>query len=302
MPYSTQGGWGRVPRDWQRSMPWTDAAGRFSGLKLAVLILLCVPAAMVAWRYAGGTLGARPINAAVHEIGNWTLRLILISLAVRPARAILQWPRVMQLRRMVGVAAFAYAAVHLMLYAADEAFDFRKVAVEIVLRIYLTIGFAGLLILTALAITSTDGMTRRLGGRRWRRLHQLVYAAALLAVIHFFMQTKAAVDEPWVMAGLFGWLMAYRAAAWRATGRGGVPDWLSGTLAVGAGVATAMGEAVYYWMKHGVEPVRVLAADLDFGAGARPAWIVAAICLAVVLAGLARKHLPRIARPAADLS
>jgi methionine sulfoxide reductase heme-binding subunit len=280
-------------------MPWTDAAGRFSGLKLAVLILLCVPAAMVAWRYAGGTLGARPINAAVHEIGNWTLRLILISLAVRPARAILQWPRVMQLRRMIGVAAFAYAAVHLTLYAADEAFDLQKVAVEIVLRIYLTIGFAGLLILTALAITSTDGMTRRLGGRRWRRLHQLVYGAALLAVIHFFMQTKANVDEPWVMAGLFGWLMAYRVAAWRATGRGGVPAWLSAALAVGAGVGTAMGEAVYYWMKHGVDPVRVLAAHLDFGAGARPAWIVAAICLAFVLAGLARKHLPRIVGPAA---
>jgi len=287
--------------DWQRSMPWTDAAGRFSGLKLAVLILLCVPAAMVAWRYAGGTLGARPINAAVHEIGNWTLRLILISLAVRPGRAILQWPRVMQLRRMIGVAAFAYAVVHLTLYAADEAFDLQKVAVEIVLRIYLTIGFAGLLILTALAITSTDGMTRRLGGRRWRQLHQLVYAAALLAVIHFFMQTKAAVDEPWVMAGLFGWLMAYRVAAWRA-GRGGVPDWLLVALAIGAGVATAMGEAVYYWMKHGADPVRVLMANLDFGVGARPAWIVAAICLAFVLVGLARRHVPRIARPAANLS
>lgn len=287
---------------WQRSMPWTDAAGRFSPLKLAVLALLCVPAAYVAWRYAGGMLGPRPINAAVHEIGNWTLRLILISLAVRPVRAILQWPRVMQLRRMIGVAAFAYAAVHLLLYVADEAFDLQKVAVEIVLRIYLTIGFVALLILAALAITSTDTMVRRLGGRKWRRLHQLVYAAALLAVIHFFMQTKADVDEPWVMAGLFAWLMAYRVAAWLAKGRGDMAAWVPAALAVGAGFFTAVAEAVYYWIKLGVSPLMVLAANLDFGAGPRPAWVVLAICLAVAVAGLARLYLPRIGRPVADLS
>jgi methionine sulfoxide reductase heme-binding subunit len=289
-------------QSWQRSMPWTDAAGRFSTLKLVVLVLLCVPAAIVAWRYAGGALGARPINAAVHEIGNWTLRLILISLAVRPARALLNWPRVMQLRRMIGVAAFAYAAVHLALYAADEAFDLQKVAVEIALRIYLTIGFVALLILAALAVTSTDGMARRLGGRRWRRLHQLVYWAALLAVIHFFMQTKAAVDEPWVMAGLFGFLMAYRAAVWLDRGTRGLPEWLPVALALGAGAGTAIGEAIYYAIKHGVMPGRILAANLDFGAGPRPAWIVAGICLAFVLAGLARRHMPRLARPAASVS
>lgn len=292
----------RTPRDWQRSMPWTDAAGRFSALKLAVLVLLCVPAAWVAWRYAGGMLGARPINAAVHEIGNWTLRLILISLAVRPARALLHWPRVMQLRRMIGVAAFAYAVAHLALYAADEAFDLQKVAVEIVLRIYLTIGFAALLILTALAITSTDGMARRLGGRRWRRLHQLVYGAALLSVIHFFMQTKANVDEPWVMAGLFGFLMAYRAAVWLDRGSRGLPDWVPVLLALGAGVGTAIGEAVYYAIKHGAPVGRVLAAHLDFVVGPRPAWVVAGICLAAVMVGLARRYLPRLRRPAATVS
>jgi hypothetical protein len=107
---------------------------------------------------------------------------------------------------------------------ADEAFDLQKVASEIVLRIYLTIGFVALLVLTAMAVTSTDGMARRLGGRRWRLLHQLVYGAALLSVIHFFMQTKVTVDEPWIMAGLFAWLMAWRAAVWRA--RSGLPDWL----------------------------------------------------------------------------
>lgn len=289
-----------TPVRWQRAMPWTDAAGRLSPLKIAVLVLLCVPAAMVAFRFAAGDLGARPVNAAVHEIGNWTLRLILVSLAVRPARAILQWPRVMQLRRMVGVAAFAYAVVHLLLYAAGESFDLPKVAAEIVLRIYLTIGFAALLILTALAVTSTDGMLRRLGGRRWRHLHRLVYAAALLAVIHFFMQTKADVDEPWVMAGLFAWLMAYRMAAWLTKGEG--PVWMPAALALGAGIATALGEAVYYWIKRGVSPEMVLAANLDFGGGPRPAWVVAGICLAFAAVGLARRLRSRVGRPAAELS
>ena len=283
-------------------MPWYDSAGRFSLFKLAVLILLLVPAAMVAARYVDGALGPRPINAAVHQIGNWTLRLLLISLAIRPARAILQWPRLMQLRRLVGVTAFVYAIAHLTLYAADEAFNLQKVATEIVLRIYLTIGFAALLVLAAMAITSTDGMVQRLGGKRWRRLHQLVYAAALLAVIHFFMQTKANVDEPLIMAGLFAWLMTYRAMTWYGKRRGGLPDWLPAALSVGAGVATAVGESLYYWIKLGVAPAKVLAVNLDFTVGPRPAWIVAAICLAFVLAGAARKRLPRIGKSAPEYS
>lgn len=277
-------------------MPWIDHAGRLSPFRLAVLILLFVPAAVVAAKLAGGALGPRPINAALHEIGNWSLRLILVSLAIRPGRAILQWPQLMQLRRMVGVAAFVYAAAHILLYMADEAFDLQKVALEIVLRIYLTIGFVALLVLTAMALTSTDRMVRRLGARRWRRLHQLVYGAALLAVVHFFMQVKANVDEPWVMAGLFAWLMLYRLAARLGKGRGGLPEWLPAALAAGAGIATALGESVYYWIKLGVAPVKVLAVNFTFATGPRPALIAMAICLAFVLAGTARRRLPLAAR------
>lgn len=277
-------------------MPWIDHAGRLSPFRLAVLILLFVPAAVVAAKLAGGALGPRPINAALHEIGNWSLRLILVSLAIRPGRAILQWPQLMQLRRMVGVAAFVYAAAHILLYMADEAFDLQKVALEIVLRIYLTIGFVALLVLTAMALTSTDRMVRRLGARRWRRLHQLVYGAALLAVVHFFMQVKANVDEPWVMAGLFAWLMLYRLAARLGKARGGLPEWLPAALAAGAGIATALGESVYYWIKLGVAPVKVLAVNFTFATGPRPALIAMAICLAFVLAGTARRRLPLAAR------
>ncbi len=282
-------------------MPWFDPAGRFSPFKLAVFILLFVPAAVIAERYVSGALGPRALNEAIHQVGNWTLKLILISLAITPGRRLLRWPRLMQVRRMVGVAAFAYAAAHLLLYIADESLNLPKVALEIVSRIYLAIGFISLLVLTAMAITSTDGMVRRLGGRRWRRLHQLVYAAALLSVVHFFMQTKFNVNEPWVMAGLFVWLMAYRVVVWRGRWEGRLADWWPLLLTVLATAGTAIGESIYYWIKLGVDPTRVLAANLMFSPSVRPAWIVLAIGLAVVAAAVARCDRTRTAaRPRID--
>src|SRR5690606_25627523 len=112
----------------------------------------------------------------------------------------------------------------------------------IFLRIYLTIGFVALLVLTAMAATSTDGMARRLGSRRWRRLHRLIYPAALLAVIHFFMQTKADIEGPLVVAGIYAALMGYRAADRAGWMAGAARPWLPVLLSVAAGVATALGE------------------------------------------------------------
>lgn len=278
-------------------MPWRDPAGRFSPFKLAVFLLLFMPAALVAYRFAAGLLGPRAINEGVHQIGNWTLRLVLLSLLVTPGRRLLQWPRLMQVRRMVGVAAFAYAMAHLLLYAADRSWDLGKVATEIVLRVYLAIGFAALLILLALAVTSTYRMARRLGGRHWRRLHWLVYPAALLSIVHFFLQTKVAVDEPWLMAGLLGWLLGYRVVAWRGGLDGRVAAWWTVLLALLAAAGTALGEAMYYWIKLGVDPMQVLAAHLMFEPSIRPAWIVLAICFGIALAGAIRRSDARPASP-----
>jgi sulfoxide reductase heme-binding subunit YedZ len=280
---------------WEQWLPWLDPAGRFSAFKLVVFILLFVPAAMIAYRFAAGALGPLPVNAAIHQSGNWAIKLILISLAISPARKLLRWPRIMQVRRMVGVAAFAYAIGHLALYLVDQNFDLSKVAMEIVLRVYLTIGFGALLMLTALAITSTDGMVRRLGGKRWRLLHRLTYVTALLAVVHFFMQVKFTVDEPWIMAGLFGWLMAYRTWNWLGYGDSRFADWAPALFAALASIGTAFGEAIYYCAKVGVAPTRVLAANFMFAHGAiRPAWIVLAICLAAASVGLLRRFSPEI--------
>src|ERR1700757_1608518 len=153
--------------------PWLDYSGRVSPLKTVVFAALFVPALYTALSYPLDALGPRPLNEAIHQVGLWGIRFLLLALTITPARQLLQWPRLLLVRRMIGVASFAYIALHLVLYSFDQGLDLTKVASEIVLRFYLTIGFIAFLGLCALAATSTDGMTRRLGGKRWQQLHRL---------------------------------------------------------------------------------------------------------------------------------
>lgn len=268
--------------------PWNDYGGRLSPLKLTVFVALFVPAAWVAFAYGFGLLGARPLNEALREIGLWTIRLIFLALVVTPLRQILQWPRLILVRRMIGVAAFAYVLIHFSLYTASQAFDLGKVASEIVHRVYLTIGFAALLGLAVLAATSTDGMVRRLGGRRWQLLHRLVYAIGVLAVIHFCFQSKLDRWQPTVMAGLLLWLFGYRLLLWRFGVRGHLAlVWVAG-LSIAAAIATALGEAIYFRLAFHAPLMRVLDADLSLATGVRPAVIVLAIGLGLTAAAVFR--------------
>jgi methionine sulfoxide reductase heme-binding subunit len=268
--------------------PWNDYSGRLSAMKLAVFVGLFAPAGWVAFAYGFHLLGARPLTEALHQIGLWTIRLIFLALAVTPLRQILQWPRLILVRRMIGVAAFAYVLIHFSLYCADQMFDLAKVASEIVRRIYLTIGFTALLGLAALAATSTDRMVRRLGGRRWQRLHRLVYAIGVLAVIHYCFQSKLDEWEPTIMAGLLFWLLGYRLLAWRLGARGHLAlPWVGG-LGIAAALATALGEALYFHLAFGAPPLRVLQADLTLATGIRPAAVVLAVVLAITAAGAVR--------------
>ncbi len=268
--------------------PWLDPRGRFSPFKTAVFASLFLPLLWTIYLQQSGELGPRVLNALMHEIGLWTIRLIFLSLAITPAMQMLHWPRLLQVRRMIGVAAFAYVMLHLLLYVADQAFNLWTVATEIVLRIYLTIGFVALLGLVALAATSTDGMVRRLGGVRWTRLHRLAYPIALLSLIHHFMQSKVNVDQPMIMSGLFFWLMIWRHISWRRGARKPVPIWASVTLALASGILTAFGEALYYWLKLGAPPARLLQATLAIDVAIRPAWWVLGITLALCIAGAIR--------------
>jgi sulfoxide reductase heme-binding subunit YedZ len=293
--------------------PWRDRTGRFSPLKAVTLAALLLPGLIAAASLlladaptpgsglpAGGLaigpaaglpgLGgdvARPITDAIHATGDWAVHFLLLSLAVTPAMRSLRWPRALILRRMIGVAAFAYVAAHFLLYVVDQQFDLVKVASEIVLRVYLTIGFVGVVGLAVLAATSTDAAVRRMGAPAWQRLHRIAYVLAVLALLHFFMQSRIDVSQPTLMSGIFIWLMGWRLIVWlrRRAGREplpGVVDLVA--LAVAAAVLTVATEALWYAVATGVDPWRVIRSNLDFGFAIRPVWWVLAAGVAVAAA------------------
>ena len=272
----------------RRKRPWRDNRGRLSPLKLLVFAALFVPGAWTVFSYPLGELGARPLNEAIHQFGLWGYRFLLITLAVTPFHRLLHWPLLVLVRRMLGVAAFTYVAIHFSLYVVDQAFDLGKVASEIVLRFYLTIGFIALIGLTALAATSTDAMVRRLGGRNWSRLQRTVYAIGILATIHYFLQRKLEIYEPTVTAGLFAWLMGYRILV-RLHGESRLlPSGLVALLSLVAALATAAGELAYFRLVMGIDPALILAADLSLEVGLRPCWVVLAIGAAVTIVAALR--------------
>ena len=181
---------------------WIGAAGW--GAALAPLALLAADA-------AAHRLGANPIEAVLNRLGFWTLTFLALSLAPTPLQRWtgLAWP--LRLRRRLGVAAFAYAALHLSWYlGVDQFFDLEVVVADVVKRPFITVGFAALLVLLPLAVTSTDGWVRRLGFARWKALHRLAYAAALLGVVHFAWRVKADRLKPTLFAVVIGVLLLAR--------------------------------------------------------------------------------------------
>jgi sulfoxide reductase heme-binding subunit YedZ len=273
---------------------WRDAAGRLSALRVIALAFLFLPVAIAAYDYSMFGFGARPINDVIHRTGYWALIFLMVALAVTPLGRIARFNQLADIRRMIGVGAAIYAIAHILLYVTDQAYDLRKVASEIVLRLYLTIGFVALLGLAALAATSTDGMVRRLGNRRWQRLHQAIYVIALLALIHFFQQTKADVWLPTFVAGLFGWLIGYRLLLKARATREELPTWMLLVLSVAITVLTFLAEAVGIALVFNVSPWRVLEMAFDFDLAAiRPGWLVFGAALAVVAVDLVRSRLRR---------
>jgi methionine sulfoxide reductase heme-binding subunit len=259
--------------------PWTDRTGRFSPLKALVLAGTVAPALWLFWRWRSGALMPLPFDEATHFTGKWTIRFVLLALAMTPAQRIFRWNRLALVRRILGIAAFAYAAFHLSLYVGDHKFDLIKVGSEIAMRIYLTIGFLAVMGLTALAATSTDGMIRRLGGN-WKRLHRLAYVIAGLGILHFFLQSKIDVTEPTLMLGFFILLMSYRRLP---PAQLASPAWLAG-VAVASAVLTAALEACWYGLRTGVPARLVLLANLQFPMMIRPFWIVLGTGLLVAAA------------------
>lgn len=266
-------------------LPWTDRSGRFAPFKAVAFALLFVPAGLMGRDYLNGLYAPRLWIEFNHAAGDWTIRLLVLSLAITPLRQALRWPGLIQLRRMIGVAAFVYALAHFMAFTLDKKLDWWVIASEIALRFYLTIGFAVLLALAALAATSTDGMVRRMGGRAWQKLHYIAYPAGMLAVVHFFLQAKAGTTEATVLAGILGWLLVWRLLARRS---GGLSPLGLFVLSLFAAVTTALGEAGYYGLFTGIDPWRVLQANI-VQIGERPAWLVLGAGLAATALALVRQ-------------
>lgn len=186
----------------------------FLALTKSVLWVLCLaPAAamvMGIFQVAGFSLGANPIEELLHRCGLWGLRLLLVSLAVTPLRHLTGWNWLIRYRRLLGLFAFFYVSMHFVVYFwLDRQLDISSIAEDIVKRPYITIGMVALLLLVPLAVTSTKGMMRRLG-RRWQRLHRLVYAVAVLGVWHFWWQVKADILEPAIYAAMLAVLLGAR--------------------------------------------------------------------------------------------
>jgi sulfoxide reductase heme-binding subunit YedZ len=266
---------------------WRDRRGTLSPLRLATLALLLMPVAKAIYDASLIYHGARPLNDLIHRAGFWALVFLGVTLAVTPLRRIARYGNLLEVRRMLGVGSFCYIAAHLSLYIADQSFDLGKVVHEITHRWYLIVGATAWLGLATLALTSTDGMVRRLGGLRWRRLHQAVYGIALLALIHYFQQTKADVTVPVFAAGLFLWLIAYRVLAWW-QGTSALSALGLFGLSVAVSVLVFAGEAIGIGIAFHVSPIRVLAVDFNFAAGIRPGWEVLGAGLAVVALDVVR--------------
>lgn len=176
-----------------------------------ILFLLClIPLALGVWDGVHGQLGANPIEQITHRTGDWTLRFLLISLAVTPLRKILHKPALVRYRRMLGLYAFFYAGLHFLTYLVlDQFFDFHEIGKDILKRPYITIGFSGFILLIPLAITSTNTMQRRLG-KQWKQLHQLVYVTGLLGVLHYAWLVKADYSQPLMYALIYIFLLSVR--------------------------------------------------------------------------------------------
>ena len=177
-----------------------------------VVFLLCLlPLATLGWQALHGELTANPIEFITHATGDWTLRFLVITLCVTPFRKILHLPELIRFRRMLGLFAFFYACLHFTTYIwLDKFFDLSEMWKDIAKRKYITVGFTAFLLLIPLALTSTAGWIRRLGGKRWQMLHRLIYFSATLGVIHYYWQVKSAVIRPLTYGAIVAVLLLWR--------------------------------------------------------------------------------------------
>jgi methionine sulfoxide reductase heme-binding subunit len=189
-------------------------------IKLALFPAALLPLARLAWKGFHDGLGANPIEVITHSTGDWTLILLLLTLSISPLRRITRQYWLIGVRRMIGLFAFFYASLHFLTYIwLDKFFDLHEMLKDIGKRPFITVGFSAFVLLIPLAVTSTAGWIRRLGGKNWQRLHRLIYLTAILGVTHYWWLVKADIRTPERYALLLGILLLYRIVSWAWTQR-----------------------------------------------------------------------------------
>ncbi len=182
-------------------------------LKAALFIAALAPLARLVVFGASDRLGANPIEFITRSTGTWTLVFLLVTLSVTPLRRLSGWHGLIKLRRMLGLFAFFYACLHFTTYIwLDQFFDLASIYKDVIKRPFITVSFPSFLLMIPLALTSTNAMVRRLGGKRWQRLHRLVYVTAVGGVIHYLWLVKKDITDPRIYAFILALLLAYRLA------------------------------------------------------------------------------------------
>jgi sulfoxide reductase heme-binding subunit YedZ len=183
--------------------------------KPVVFFACLIPVALLGWKAYTSALGANPIEVITHATGDWTLRFLLITLAVTPIRKLTGQLWLIRYRRMFGLFAFFYATLHFLTYIwLDKFFDLHEMLHDVAKRRFITVGFTAFVLLIPLALTSTAGWIRRLGGKRWQALHRLIYFSAIAGVIHYWWLVKANIREPLKYGAILAVLLGYRIAVW----------------------------------------------------------------------------------------
>lgn len=183
--------------------------------KVVVFALCLIPLGMLVLRAVHGNLTANPIEFITHTTGDWTLRFLVITLAITPLRKILRLPQLIRFRRMLGLFAFFYVCLHFSTWIGlDKFFDWTEMWKDVQKRRFITVGFTGFALLIPLAVTSTAGWIRRLGGKRWQMLHRAIYLSAIAGVIHYYWLVKSDVRKPLQYAAMVAVLLAWRLGTW----------------------------------------------------------------------------------------
>jgi sulfoxide reductase heme-binding subunit YedZ len=179
--------------------------------KAALFALCLVPFALLVWRGTHEGLGANPIEFITHATGDWTLRFLVVTLAITPVRKVFGWPQLVRFRRMLGLFAFFYGCLHFLTYVwLDKFFDVSAMLKDVAKRPFITAGFTAFVLLIPLALTSTAGWIRRLGGRRWQALHRLIYISGVAAVVHYYWLVKSDIRLPVFYGSMVVMLLVWR--------------------------------------------------------------------------------------------